>query len=113
MEEKEIVCTEIEVKGFRFSLKEDGQEIARATLYFLKNDLHKEKFGFMEDVFVREDFRGRKLGTKLVEKIIQCAKQEKCYKLIATSRFERDSVHILYKKLGFEEKGKEFRIDFF
>lgn len=109
---KEMVCTMVEAKGFRFSFVEGDQEIARATVYFLKNDLHKEKFGFMEDVFVREDFRGKKLGTKLVKKIIQCTKQEKCYKLIATSRLERDLVHALYKQLGFEERGKEFRIDF-
>jgi GNAT superfamily N-acetyltransferase len=112
-EKKEIVCAEIKTKGSRFSFLQEDQEIARATVYFLKNDLHEEKFGFIEDVFVREDFRGKKLGTKLIKKIIEYAKQEKCYKLIATSRLERESVHMLYKKLGFEERGKEFRMDFF
>jgi len=35
-----------------------------------------------------------------------------CYKLIATSRTSRPKVHELYQRLGFENHGVEFRMNF-
>lgn len=100
------------VKGIRFSIWEDDIEIARAYLYLMHNDLHQEPFGLLEDVFVKEEYRSQGLGSKLVQEVIEIAKQNHCYKLIATSRKSREKVHELYKKLGFEDYGVEFRINF-
>lgn len=102
----------ISSEGIKFFIEKEGKEIARAFLYLLKNDLHSEPFGFLEDVFVEEKFRGQGIGKELVKKIIQTAKEKGCYKLIATSRYSRPRVHLLYQKLGFKDYGKEFRIDF-
>ena len=102
----------INTKGIRFSIKEGGKEVARAYLYLMKNDLHKQPFGLMEDVFVDESLRGKGYGTKIVKELIKQAKKQNCYKLIATSRYSRDNVHKLYKRLGFEDWGREFRINF-
>ena len=77
----------------------------------MKNDSHKQPFGLMEDVFIDEPLRGKGYGTKLVKEIIKEFKKQNCYKLIATSRYPRDKVHKLYEKLGFEDWGKEFRIN--
>jgi len=103
---------EVEGRGVKFLVKDKGKEIARAYLYVLKNELHKDHFGLMEDVFVDEKYRAQGIGTMLVKEIIKEARKSSCYKLIATSRHERDQVHELYKKLGFKDQGKEFRIDF-
>lgn len=103
---------EISSKGIRFSLEENGKKIARAFLYLMKNDLHPEPFGFMEDVFVQEEFRGKGYGEKIVRALIEEARKKGCYKLICTSGHSRDNVHELYKKLGFCERGIEFRINF-
>jgi len=108
----ETKSKEINANGIKFYIEKEGKEIARAYLYILKNDLHKQPFGFMEDVFVEESFRGQGFGTKLVEQLIIVAKKIGCYKLICTSRFSKPKVHELYKRLGFKEHGKEFRIDF-
>jgi len=101
----------VEAKGIRFSLVEGDLEIARAYLYVMHNDLHQEPFGLLEDVYVDENYRGSGLGTKLVERVIDAAKEQNCYKLIATSRKQRPKVHQLYEKLGFASRGYEFRID--
>ena len=101
----------LEAKGIRFSLMENEREIARAYLYIMHNDLHREPFGLLEDVYVDENYRGSGLGTKLVARVITAAKEQNCYKLIACSRKSRPKVHQLYEKLGFELKGYEFRID--
>jgi GNAT superfamily N-acetyltransferase len=103
----DVVC-----RGKRFSIKIDGKEVARAYLYILSNDLHEKPFGFLEDVFVEEGHRRVGCGKKIVERVIEFANEAGCYKLIATSRTEREKVHELYCNLGFVEWGKEFRMDF-
>ena len=80
-------------------------------MYILKNDLHEEPFGLIEDVFVNEDFRSRGFGKFLICKAIRIAAEHHCYKVIATSREERGEVHKLYKRLGFEKYGIEFRVN--
>ena len=52
IKEKEIIG-----KSIKFYIEDDGKEVARAYLYIIKNDLHKEPFGLMEDVFVDESQR--------------------------------------------------------
>ena len=103
---------EISGKGFKFLILERDEEIARARLYVLKNDLHPELFGFIEDVYVQEDYQGKGYGTKIINLLIEKAKECKCYKLIWTSRLTKPGIHSFYDKLGFEKYGYEFRINF-
>jgi GNAT superfamily N-acetyltransferase len=102
----------IAAKGIRFSVMAGAVEVARAYLYLMHNDLHDEPFGLMEDVFVDESQRGEGFGTRLVSEVVAAAKENKCYKLIATSRDSRPKVHELYRRLGFSDHGREFRINF-
>lgn len=101
----------IEGKGIKFSREINGKEIGRAFLYILHNDLHKQPFGFLEDVFVDEGFRGKGIGTVILNKVMREAEKQGCYKIVATSRYSRPKVHRLYKCLGFKDWGKEFRLD--
>lgn len=109
-----VVGEERVVRGIRFSIQESGQEVGRAYLYLLRNDLHPEPFGLLEDVFVAPEHRGGGQGNELVRAVIERARGEGCYKLIATSRNDgtRDAVHTWYKRLGFGEYGTEFRMNF-
>ena len=102
----------IEGKGIRFSTEVDGEEVGRAFLYILFNDLHEEPFGFLEDVYINKSSRGQGIGTKLLNKVINEAKRNECYKIVATSRYSRPKVHKLYDRLGFKKQGIEFRLDF-
>ena len=107
-----VISQEISVKGIKIVLQENNTAIGRAFLYLLQNELHKEPFGLMEDVFVEEQFRGKGYGEKLVKAIIEEATKRHCYKLICTSRFSNEKAHHLYEKLGFKNHGNEFRMDF-
>lgn len=102
---------EINCQGIKLSIIKNSEEIARAYLYIMKNDLHKEPFGLLEDVFVSESERGLGIGSKLVNEIIKQSKNKKCYKIIATSRYSRSKVHKLYERLGFKNYGVEFRMN--
>jgi GNAT superfamily N-acetyltransferase len=110
IDEESIGCSNC--RGIRIFIEDKGKEVAHAYLYFIQNDLKPKRYGLMEDVFVDESLRGQGIGTKLVKKIIKLAKENDCYKLIGTSRYEREKVHALYERLGFKDWGKEFRIDF-
>ena len=108
----EIKYEDKNCSGVKITAEIDGKEVGRAYLYLMNKDLHKRPFGFMEDVFVNEDCRSKGVGKELVNKIIEKAKENNCYKLVCTSRYEKEKVHMLYEKLGFSDHGKEFRIDF-
>jgi GNAT superfamily N-acetyltransferase len=102
----------MKVKGIRFYREINGKEIGRASLYIIYNDLHKEPFGFLEDVHVDKDQRKKGIATQLLNQVIDEAKKRGCYKIIATSRHNRPKVHKLYKRIGFKDQGVEFRLGF-
>lgn len=108
----EIKKKAMKVKGLRFSVIIKNKEVGRAFLYILINDLHERSFGFLEDVYVNENLRGQGVGTQLLNQVIDEAKKRKCYKIIATSRHNRPRVHKLYERIGFKNRGIEFRLDF-
>ncbi len=96
---------------YKFEYILEGRIIGRAFLFLIYNDLHTKPYGLLEDVFVEEKHRGKGIGKELVKRVIEKAKELGCYKLIATSRFERENVHQLYENLGFKKWGYEFRMD--
>jgi GNAT superfamily N-acetyltransferase len=103
--------TEQTSRAIKITAEEDGKVLGRSYLYIIKNDLHPEPYGFMEDVFVEESARGGGLGGELVKQVIEEAKDRGCYKLICTSRDGRDKLHEWYEKMGFRKHGSEFRVD--
>ncbi|NQV91550.1 GNAT family N-acetyltransferase [Candidatus Woesearchaeota archaeon] len=107
-----IVLKEILSKSIRISAEKEGIEVGRVFLQFVVNDLHDKPYGLVEDLFVREEFRGMGYSKVLMKKIIEMAQEYKCHKLIATSRLGRDQLHEYYESFGFKTHGKEFRIDF-
>ena len=101
----------IPASGLKFTIEEAGKELARATVFIMTNDLHERPFALLEDVFVEPDHRGRGLGNELLRRILARVRELDCYKIIASSRFERGSVHEWYKRLSFVCHGYEFRLD--
>jgi GNAT superfamily N-acetyltransferase len=90
---------------------EGKKPIGEAFLYLILNEQRKKLYGILGDVYVNEKFRGMGLGTKLVEKAVAEAKRKKCYKLLATSRFENKKLHKWYQGFGFKKYGVELRIN--
>lgn len=97
--------------AIRLSVVENGAEIGYLYVYLIRNDSHKEPYGLLEDLFVKEGHRKKGVGSALVQEALAEAKRLGCYKVIGTSRMSRENVHRLYEKMGLKKYGFEFRID--
>jgi GNAT superfamily N-acetyltransferase len=99
--------------AFRFGEQRDGVEVGRAWLYLIRNDIHQEPYGLLEDVDVIEEWKGTGIGSALLRAVIEKARSEGCYKLVATSRNDgtREDVHAWYERAGLKRYGIEFRMD--
>ena len=63
----------------------------------------REDSGEIKRMFVRPNFRGRKLGNLMIEEVIEVAKENDFSKLyLDTAQFMSSAVN-LYKKYGFEK----------
>ena len=107
----DIQTQEIDTRGIKFIAKDGDTEIGRAYLYLIHNDLHEEPAGYLEDMFVDEAYRGKKIGSQLLEAVLHKAKEIGCYKLVGTSRYGKEQVHEWYERFGFEKSGFAFRMD--
>ena len=68
-----------------------------ASLYIIKK--LTRTLGLIEDVAVNENYRGKGIGKKLVEKLIGIAVDKKCDKTVLNSSEQNSD---FYKKIGFE-----------
>lgn len=79
-----------------------GKIVATGTVYIETKIIHGfGKVGHIEDVIVDETFRGEGLGKKIIDKLIQFASNNMCYKLVLSSTC--DGIQF-YEKCGFIKK---------
>ena len=93
----------------KITVENDGDVIGRVKLYVLRNDLHQEPFGFMEDLYVDENHRKRGIGEKLIAAALGEARKNKCYKFIFTC--SHPELYGWYERQGFFKRGVEFRMN--
>src|SRR5262245_5973477 len=78
---------------------DDGQIIGSITLLLEKKFIHNGgKVGHIEDVVTRKEYSGHGIGSALVQKCVDVARKENCYKVILDC-----SQHNIpfYEKVGF------------
>lgn len=85
----------------------DGIPCAIANLYIqpFKKLSHQCLFAIIVD----ENFRGKGVGTKLIESLEILAKEQFGLKILHLEVYEENPAINLYRKLGFEEFGKQRR----
>jgi phosphinothricin acetyltransferase len=77
----------------------DNNTISGVASLHIINKLTRT-LGLIEDVAVNENYRGKGIGKKLVQKLIELASDKKCDKIVLNSS-EKNST--FYKKIGFEK----------
>lgn len=99
------------IKGFLArELDNSGNEIARGTLYILRNR-NPRPSGFIEDIFVEQYSRGEGYGLRVMERLIKTAKEEDCYKVVLGVREQNSRALSLYKFLEFKEHDLGMRLE--
>jgi GNAT superfamily N-acetyltransferase len=93
---------------------ENDQLIATCFLAIIPNFSNQGRpIGFIENVVTDEKWRGKGVGTKLLNKAIAMAKTQNCYKVFLESGITRTGAHAFYKSLGFDDTHKKsFNIRF-
>lgn len=107
----EVTQKRFESKAIRFSIDDEGKEVAQGYMYVIQNDFHAEPYALFEYFAVDEAYRGQGIGSTLVKHMISAAKELGCYKILMQSRYGRDKIHAFYEKLGFHDHGKNFRLN--
>jgi glucosamine-phosphate N-acetyltransferase len=88
----------------------DGEIIGTATLHIQKKFIRNGGIaGFIEDVAVREKYRGSKIGSELIQFLIKKAKNIGCYKAILSCFPERVK---FYERNGFKQEAITMRYNY-
>lgn len=107
----EIKKEEVKSEAIKFTVEKDSNVVGYAYLYLMYNDSRQKSYGYLADLFVDEEQRGQGIGSQLLKAVVEEAKALSCYKLVGTSRYANTEVHKWYQKTGFEDYGKEFRME--
>lgn len=78
----------------------DDNQIVGYASYFFCYYTWTGKSMYMDDLYVKSEFRGSGIGTLLINRIIECAKETGCHKLRWQVSNWNDSAINFYKKLG-------------
>lgn len=90
------------------AVKDDGELVGATTLLIEQKFIHNGgKAGHIEDVVTRKDFQGMGVGSSIVKKAIEAAKEAGCYKIVLDCSEENVP---FYGKLGFRKHGVEMRL---
>jgi len=84
-------------------------EIIATGKIFLETKIHNNmrKVGHIEDLIILDEYRNRGVGTYLLEKLLEIAKKNNCYKTILECN---PDLVFFYEKFGFNKKGVEMSL---
>ena len=87
----------------------NGEIVGSATLHLQQKIIRNGGIaGCIEDVVVREDYRGNNIGSQLIQELIKKAENFGCYKIILSCFPERIN---FYKKNGFNQESITMRFN--
>jgi len=90
--------------------EKNNKIVGSGTLLIEHKIIHNlGKVGHIEDVVIDKNYRGLGLGKIIINKLIEEAKINKCYKIILVSNNDNT---IFYNKLGFTKKDNSMMIYF-
>lgn len=115
-----IIAVAVAFKGSDITFKDtfkafveiDSTPISRVVLYevlgvifasYIRNNDY-----YLGNLYVDESYRNKSIGSKLVEKIKQKARQCNCGNLLLDVEYNKQSLLSFYEKLGFEKNSRNY-----
>jgi ribosomal protein S18 acetylase RimI-like enzyme len=84
-------------------LMEDNVIAATGTVIFEQKFIHDNSFlGHIEDICVKNKYQGKGYGKKIIDKLVEQAKEKGCYKVTLVCN---ENVKPFYEKCGLEIRG--------
>lgn len=90
----------------------EEKEIVGMALYYFSYYTWVGKTLYLDDLYVKEAWRGNGLGTRLMDKMFEVAKAEKCNRFRLQVLNWNESAIKLYKKSGFTVDKTWYNCDF-
>ena len=88
---------------YYFVIKEDGRLVSTCTLAIIKNLTRSGRpFGLIENVVTHSKYRKRGYGTAILQKAVEIAKDNNCYKVMLLTGRKEESTLRFYERAGFE-----------
>lgn len=108
-----ITQMKAEKKFFRGLVVENkNREIVGMAIFYFAYSTWVGKTLYLDDLFVKKDYRGQKLGTQLLRKLFEIAKEEDC-KRVRWQVLDWNKPAIeFYKKCGADIDGTVMNCDF-
>lgn len=86
-----------------------GPQVVGFCSLTVKHNLWQQGFlGNVDEMVVEEGYRSQGIGKKLMLRITEIAKANKCRRIELESSFHREKAHVFYKELGFEQRAYLF-----
>ncbi|MCX6307639.1 MAG: GNAT family N-acetyltransferase [Bacteroidia bacterium] len=81
----------------------DGQYVGMSTCFELLSTFKIKPYLYIHDFIVHGNFRGLRLGRKLMEKLVELARERDYCKITLEVREDNEAALALYRNMGFEE----------
>ena len=92
--------------------EDENKEIVGMAVFFFAYYTWVGKSLYLDDLYVKESHRGKKIGTKLLKKIFEIAKEENCNMVSCQVSSWNSSAIEMYKKFGAEIDAESSICDF-
>ena len=101
-----------EQEFFSFYIAEKDGKIIGTAVYFFAYFSWVGKTLYLDELYVKPNYRGKKVGSKLLRKIFETAKEEQCHWLRWQVLDWNKNAIALYKKIGARISNDHLNSDF-
>ncbi len=104
------LCEPSEKQMGCFVATEHGEFLGFINYVIMRNTWHPRDICFIQDVYVSENARGKRLGRSMMEKVIDSAKQRNLKQVFWLVNEDNKAAINLYETLGNDEGYRVFRL---
>jgi len=97
---------------FGFFVAINDEKIVGAALYFFAYYTWVGKSLYLDDIYVKPEYRGQQIGSKLMRKIFELAKEENCQRLRWQVLDWNTPAVEMYRKMGAQMSNEWINCDF-
>ena len=87
--------------GFVMKAEQDGKILGMVNILYMVSTFMGEKVCMLEDMVVRPEMRGQDIGTLLVKKAQQTAREEGCRRITLLTDYDNYKAQNFYENNGF------------